>query len=88
MFSNLAQIREETDQKSDGDWFFRSGSKLSRCRRGLCSDVSEERSERQRGRREESGERRGQELEKITKQNKQTNKNGRRIGEEDRIWKI
>jgi len=53
----------------------------------LCSDVSEERSERQRGRREESGERRGQELEKITKQNKQTNKNGRRIGEEDRIWK-
>ncbi len=24
MLSNLVQIREETDQKSDGDWFFRS----------------------------------------------------------------
>jgi hypothetical protein len=41
----------------------------------------------ERGGGEESGERREQELEKITKQNKQTNKNGRRIGEEDRIWK-
>lgn len=41
----------------------------------------------ERGGGEESGERREQELEKITKQNKQTNINGRRIGEEDRIWK-
>jgi hypothetical protein len=51
----------------------------------LCSDVSEERSEG--GRRRRKQRKKGTRIGKFTKQNKQTNKNGRRIGEEDRIWK-
>jgi hypothetical protein len=53
--SEMNRIRKATETG-----FSLAGGKLSRCRRGLCSDVSEERSEGREGRGGESGERREQ----------------------------
>lgn len=78
--SEKKRIRKATETG-----FSLAGGKLSRCRRGLCSDVSEERSEGREGRRRRKRRKKGTRIGKNykTKQaNKQKREENRRRGQD------